>query len=287
MPEITPKTIKELRDKTGAGMGDCKNALIEAAGDMNAAIEILRKKGAASAAKRADRSAKEGLIVAMTSIDSKTAVICEVNCETDFVSRNAEFERYGRTITEVLMNTNIDTIEDLMAQKIGSDSVQGIHNEILTKFSENISIRRFSRIKTDGYISEYTHPGSKLAVLVEANVDNPTDSIKLKIRDIAMQVAAMNPMFIDRNEITKEKIEKELEIYRELAIAEGKKPEMADRIAEGKLNKFYQEQCLVEQTFVKDAAKTVKNILEEITAEFGSEVNVKSFKRFFLGEDID
>jgi elongation factor Ts len=287
MPEITPKAVKELRDKTLAGMADCKNALVEAGGDMNAAIEILRKKGAASAAKRADRSAKEGLVVAITSDDCKTAVICEINCETDFVSRNAEFERYGKIVAQVLMNTNVDTNEDLMTQKVDGDTVQGIHNEILTKFSENISIRRFARIRTEGYISEYTHPGSKLAVLVEANVNNPTDSIKAKIRDIAMQIAAMNPMFIDRNEISKEKIQKELEIYKELAITEGKKPEMADRIAEGKLNKFYQEQCLVEQTFVKDAGKTVKTILEEISTEYGSEVKIKSFKRFFLGEDLD
>jgi elongation factor Ts len=287
MAEITPQLVKSLRDKTGAGMGDCKNALVEAEGDMQTAIEILRKKGAASAAKRADRSAKEGMIYALVNKQSTKGVIVEVNSETDFVARNAKFEEYVKIVADTLLSSNAKTIEELMAEKVGSDTIQGLHNEILAKFSENISVRRFDSIVTENYVTSYIHTGSKLAVLIEASIQNPSEAAAELLHDIAMQVAAMNPLFIDRSQASQEKIQKEIEIYKELAIAEGKKPEMAERIAQGKLEKFFQEQCLVEQTFVKDGNKTIKNVLDEISADFGSEVKILKFVRYFLGEELD
>lgn len=287
MAEITPKMVKELREKTGAGMGDCKAALVDAEGDMKVAIEVLRKKGAASAAKRADRSAKEGIIGTATTSDNKTAAIVEVNSETDFVARNAIFEQYAKTVTDAALGNNIKTVEELMTVKVGDDTIQGMHNEILAKFSENISVRRIDRITSEGFISDYIHTGSKLGVLVEVSIPNPTEKAKLLIRDIAMQIAAMNPTFVDRSQASTEKIAKEIEIYKELAINEGKKPEMAERIAQGKLEKFFTDQCLVEQVFVKDGSKTVADVVKEISEDCGTEVKILSYRRYFLGEDLD
>jgi elongation factor Ts len=284
MSEITPLKVKELREKTGAGMGDCKSALTEANGDMNAAIEILRKKGAASASKRADRAANEGIVGALTSADGKLAVMVEVNCETDFVARNAEFEKYVSTVTQAYLDNEVNSEEELLNLKVGSDTIQGLHNEILAKFSEKIGIRRFAKIKSEGYVASYIHAGSKLAVLVEISASEPNEQIRASVRDIAMQIAAMNPQVIDRSQVSEETIGKEIEIYKELAIKEGKNPDIAERIAKGRLEKFYQESCLIEQTFVKDPNKVIKDVVNEISKVYGSEVKINSFLRFFLGE---
>jgi elongation factor Ts len=286
MANITPQMVKELRDKTGAGMGDCKNALTDSNGDMEKAIEILRKKGAASAAKRSDRSANEGLIASKVSADNKTAIILEVNCETDFVARNAEFVNYVSKISEALITNNVSSIDDLYKVSLGTLTVQDLHNEILAKFSEKIEIRRFEILKTGGFFADYIHAGSKLAVLVECNLSELNSKAFALLRDVAMQIAAMNPQFISRNDVSKEKTEKEIEIYKEFAINEGKKPEIADKIAIGKLEKFYQEQCLVEQTFVKDPGKVVNDVIKEISSEAGSEAKILKFRRYYLGEEL-
>lgn len=286
MTQITPQLVKSLRDKTGAGMGDCKNALNDANGDMEAAIEILRKKGAASATKRADRSANEGLVISKVSSDCKTAVIVEINCETDFVARNAEFERFINGVADALLIKDAKDVEELNNLAVGEITVKDLHNEMLAKFSEKMEIRRFDKIKSDGFIASYIHAGSKLSVLIETNLSNPNEEAVAKIRDIAMQVAAMNPMFICRDQVSKEKMDKEVEIYCEAAIAEGKKPEIAERVALGKLEKFYQEQCLVEQTFVKDPNKTINDVIKEIANLTGTDVKIKSFRRYFLGEEL-
>lgn len=287
MGQITPQLVKELREKTGAGMGDCKNALVEADGDLKAAIEILRKKGAASAAKRSDRSANEGIVTSKTNENSTEAAIVELNCETDFVARNAEFENYAETLVNTILKTKVNTLDELFAQKVSNDSIQGIHNEILAKFSENIAVRRFEYKKSNGYITNYIHPGSRLSVLVEVSCSNPNEKAIILIHDIAMQIAAMNPSYITREDVSAEHLQKEIEIYKELAINEGKKPEIAERIAQGRVEKFYQDQCLIEQAFVKDAAKTVKDVVAEISQEIGSEVKILSFRRYFLGESLD
>jgi elongation factor Ts len=286
MAQITPQMVKELRDKTGAGMGDCKNALVESNGDMQTAIEILRKKGAASAAKRSDRSANEGLITTRISKDNKSAIIVEVNCETDFVARNQAFVDYVNSIADALITNHVSTTDELLNVSLGTMTVLDLHNEILAKFSEKIEIRRFEKIKSEGYFADYIHAGSKLAVVVECNVPDLSEKGHSILRDIAMQIAAMNPQFIDRNDVSKDKIDKELEIYREFAVSEGKKPDIAEKIATGKLEKFYQEQCLTEQTFVKDPSKIVNDVIKELSQESAKEAKIISFKRFFLGEEL-
>lgn len=287
MADITPKLVKELRDKTGAGMGDCKKALVETGGDSEAAIEYLRKKGAASAAKRADRAANEGIIYAATTDDGKKGALLEINCETDFVAKNAEFIDYVQKVGDAYLNNDVENQDDLLASDAGGLKVQDLHNDILAKFSEKIEIQRFAKVVTDGFVTTYVHAGSKLAVLLEVSCSNPSDDAVSMIRDIAMQIAAMNPDYIDRNQVSKERIEKEKEIFREAAVAEGKKEEIADRIATGKLEKFYQENCLVEQVFVKDSKKNIGDVLKDISKEAGEDVTVKSFLRFFLGENAE
>ncbi|MFZ9761011.1 MAG: translation elongation factor Ts [Candidatus Kapaibacteriota bacterium] len=281
---ITPQMVKDLRDKTGAGMADCKKALDESQGNMEEAIEILRKRGAASAAKRADRSANEGIIIAKTSADGSKSVIVEVNCETDFVARNEEFVKYAEEIANALLNNDVKDEESLMAVNIGGKTLLDLHNEILAKFSEKIGVKRFEVIKAEGFVADYIHAGSRLGVLVETNIKNAVEEAKALLRDIAMQIAAMNPGYVKREDVQTGALEKEIEIYRDKAIQEGKNPEIADRIAKGQIEKFYQEQCLLEQSFVKDSKKTVNDILNEIAKLTGEQANVLSFRRYFLGE---
>jgi len=281
---ITPQMVKDLRDKTGAGMADCKKALDESQGNMEEAIEILRKRGAASAAKRADRSANEGIVIAKTSADGSKSVILEVNCETDFVARNEEFVKYAEEIANALLNSDATDEASLMAVNIGGKTLGDLHNEILAKFSEKIGLKRFEIIRAQGFVSDYIHAGSRLGVLVETNIKNAVDEAKALLRDIAMQIAAMNPAYVKREDVKTDALEKEIEIYRDKAIQEGKNPEIADRIAKGQIEKYYQEQCLLEQSFVKDSKKTVNDILTEIGKLTGEPASVISFRRYFLGE---
>ncbi len=284
MANITPQMVKTLRDKTGAGMADCKKALEENNGEIEAAIEFLRKKGAASAAKRADREAKEGAIIAKT--DGKKAVIVEVNSETDFVSKNAEFVEYANNVADALLTSDAKTLEELMQVKVGNNTVEQLHNDVLAKFSEKIEIRRFQSIKTEGHIESYIHLGNKLAVLIEASCGEMTDNAKDLLHDIAMQVAAMNPQYVDKSEVTAETLEKERQIYTEQAIAEGKKPEIAERIANGKIEKFFEDFCLMQQAFVKDPSKKVADVVKEIANECScSDLKITRFLRYALGEN--
>ncbi len=284
MAQITPQMVKELREKTGAGMGDCKKALTETDGDMTAAIDYLRKKGAASASKRADRAANEGSIGVLTDENNQTAVFVEVVCETDFVARNEGFQEFVEQATKVFLNSDAENIEDLMKLRVADDTVEELFNELLAKFSERIEIKRAEKIKTDGFLSAYVHAGNKLAVIVEISAANPNEKAASLVRDIAMQIAAMNPQFISRDDVDKEVIDKEVEIYKDMAVKEGKPEHIAERIANGKLEKFFQENCLLEQTFVKDSNKLVKDVVDEISKETGEDVKIKSFKRVFLGE---
>jgi elongation factor Ts len=281
---ITPQLVKDLREKTGAGMADCKKALEESGGEMQGAIEYLRKKGAATVAKRSDRSANEGLVVTKTTPDGMTAVIAEVNCETDFVARNEEFVQFVDQIAQSLLNARQHDMENIWDINTGTSTLKEMHNDILAKFSEKIELRRYERMTTDGFIADYIHTGSRLGVLVEIDAPNPNDKVRAYMRDIAMQIAAMNPMFANRENVTENVIEKEKEIYRQQAEQEGKKPEIAERVAAGRLEKFYQENCLVEQSFVKDSTKTVGDVLREISKEMGRDVKIRGFKRFMLGE---
>ncbi|MBK6291854.1 MAG: elongation factor Ts [Ignavibacteria bacterium] len=283
---ISAQTVKELREKTGAGMADCKKALEEAAGDMQAAIDWLRKRGAASVAKRADRDANEGIVVVKTSADGKTAAIVEVNCETDFVARNDEFVAFATAICDAILAQPITSEDQLWTIESNGKTLGNLRDEILAKFSEKIGLRRYERIATNGRVMEYTHAGSRLGVLVEFDGAAGSDEIKPLTRDVAMQVAAMQPMFVDRSQVNQEVLAKELEIYKQQAIEEGKKEDIAERVAQGRLGKFYEEQVLIEQTFVKDPSKKVSDIVAEIGKLSGGDVKVVSFVRYNLGDKV-
>jgi elongation factor Ts len=281
--DITSGMIKSLRDKTGAGMMDCKKALESAGGDMEAAIEYLRKKGAAVAAKRADRAAKEGMIVTRVTPDAKTGVIVEVNAETDFVGRSEDFVRFANAVAEGIEKQRPESLEKLLAMPLGSGkSVTQALDDLLAKVGEKIEVRRFQILASRaGVISAYTHLGSKIGVLVDIAGISPEAAKTGVGRDVAMQIAAMNPMVVNRTEIGTEMVERELDIYRTQAKNEGKPAQVVDRIATGKLEKFYQEVALLEQTFIKDPGKTVKEVL----AETGKDAAVAGFVRFHLGEE--
>jgi elongation factor Ts len=277
---ISASDVKALRDQTGAGMIDCKKALEEANGDFEKAVEILRKKGAAVAAKRADREAKEGIVATKVFDNNKKAVIVETNCETDFVSRSDDFKAFSEFVLNELLKKEYSSVDEFVnvtenAQKL---------NDILAKVGEKVSVTRFTYFSApNGYITSYIHTGSRLGVVVVFdNVANVTPELEVMAKDIAMQAAAMNPISVSREDVPQETIEKEIEIYKELLRKEGKPENMLDKIAQGKLNKFFQENCLLEQTFVKDNTKTVKQLIDEYNKAHNSDVKLVKFVRYDL-----
>lgn len=285
---ISPLDVKKLRDMTGAGMADCKKALDETNGDFDLAIEILRKKGAATAAKRADKEAKEGVVSAAVSDDNKSAVMVEVCCETDFVARNQEFSSFAKNLSAyILKNKPANNDEMLSGILADGKTVKNFLDELLGKFSENISIRRTSTINSDSaFITSYIHSGDKLGVLIVLSGSADQASTNALGRDLAMQVAAMNPSYTRRSDVSEEVIAKEKEIYSEQATNEGKPAEIAAKIAVGRLEKFYAENCLIEQSYVKDSAKTVTEVLKEFSQTAGKEITVDSFVRFNLSDNV-
>ncbi|TAE31393.1 MAG: elongation factor Ts [Candidatus Kapaibacterium sp.] len=282
---VTLDQVKDLREQTGAGMADCKKALDESQGDMQGAIEFLRKRGAASAAKRSDRTTNEGMIITKSSADGKKAVIVEINCETDFVARNEEFVNFAETIATTVLSHNPASEEALLSVDIGGKQLGDLMNEMLAKFSERIILKRYELLEAKtGAVVEYIHTGSKLGVLLEVTAAPTSDVLRSQMRDVAMQVAAMSPSFVRREEVDNTTLEKEKEIYTQQAIQQGKNPEIAAKVAQGRVEKYYQEFCLVEQTYVKDSGKTVQDVLKEMSATAGTTVDVVSFRRYFLGE---
>lgn len=280
---ISAAQVNELRKKTGAGMMDCKKALIEANGDFEKAIEILRKKGAAVAAKRAEKSANEGLVVTKLSDDNKSAAMAEVNCETDFVAKSDDFISFSNLVIERLFKTVPANIDELL----NDADIKNKLDEVMGKVGEKIEISRFTNDKTDkGLFVDYIHMGSKLGVIVQFdNVDKAIDELQAIGKDIAMQVAAMRPISVYREEVEKDVIEKEIDIYKELARKEGKPEQILEKIAVGKLNKFYQENCLAEQAFIKDNSKSVKDLIAEFNKKNETQVKIANFKRFHLGDE--
>lgn len=281
---ITPQMVKELRESTGAGMADCKKALEETQGNFEEAVEYLRKKGAASAAKRADREANEGLVLTAANSDNTKAVLVEVTCETDFVAKNADYISYVETVANTLLNSDVTTKEELLNLKAGNETIQDLHNGILAKFSEKIDINRVVVYHSAGYIESYIHGGSKLGVLLDVSSNKLSDSSKQTVKDIAMQIAAMRPIAVDRNGVDSATLDKEKEIYIEQAIQEGKKADIAEKVAMGRVEKFYKESCLIEQVFVKDSKKTITDLLKEISSEIGEEFKINRFERISIGE---
>ena len=273
---ISAKDVKKLRDITGVGMMDCKKALTETNGDFEAAIDLLRKKGQKVAAKRAEKEAKEGLIVTAVSNDNKMGVIAEVNCETDFVARGDDFSSFANKVAEIALSEKPADLDALKALKFDDkDTVESATLALTGRVGEKVDIRRFALNSSDGTIVPYVHPGSRLGVLVEIlGNGNATDAG----RDVAMQVAALNPVATRSDEVPAEIKEKEMEIAREAARNEGKPENIIDRIAEGKLNRYYKDNVLIEQPFVKDSSLTVKEMLKQ------ADVDVRGFLRFALGD---
>ncbi len=273
MAEITAQDVNKLRSMTGAGMMDCKKALTEAGGDFEKAIEILRKKGQKVSASRSDKDAKEGSVFVKTSDDKKEAVLIALNCETDFVAKNEEFQALGKLIAETAFNKKPATKEALLAEKAGALTLNDKITELVGKIGEKIEVKEYVRMTGEAVVP-YIHAGSKLGVLVSlkgVNGKDVTDAGK----DVGMQIAAMNPVAVDEKSVDKTVIEKELEIAKAQILAEGKPENMVEKIAQGKLNKFFKEATLVHQIFVKDNSKTVAQYLDSISKG----LTVAEFKR--------
>jgi elongation factor Ts len=270
---ITAADINKLRQQTGAGMMDCRKALTESNGDFESAIDYLRKKGQKVAALRGDREAKEGVVIAKTTADNKTGFIINVSCETDFVSKNAEYVAFANSIMEAAITNDVKSIDELNSIKIGDDTVADKLNEQVAKIGEKISVSKFERVEAE-FVSAYIHGANRMGVLVSFN-KNAGDAGK----DIAMQIAAMNPIAVDQSSVAPEVIAREKNIALEQVKLEGKPAEMAEKIAMGKINKFFKDSTLLAQPFVKDANKSVSDYLKSIDTD----LKVVEFKRVALG----
>ena len=267
---ITAAQVKGLREKTGAGMMDCKKALVESGGDEEKAVMYLREKGLSKAAKKAGRATSEGLITPYISEDGKTAVISELLCETDFVAKGDDFKAFAAALSEKIADLDVTTgsADDLPAE------VADV-TDLIAKLGENMGVGRFAKISTDGVLGIYLHSNNKLAAIVELTGTDDTELAK----DIAMHAAAMNPACITSDELPQETLEKEKALYLKQAMDEGKPENIAEKIVTGRLNKFFKEVCLVEQSFIKDDKQTIKQILNGAA--------VASFQRLALGEKAE
>src|SRR5687768_3347636 len=277
---ITAAEINKLRQQTGAGMMDCRKALVESNGDFEAAIDYLRKKGQKVAALRGDREAKEGVVIAKTTADNKTGIIINLACETDFVSKNAEFVAFAQSIIDLAIEKNVKSVEELNSQQLNGATVADKVNDQVAKIGEKISVSRFERIEAEG-VAAYIHGAYRMGVLVGLNKNTP-QALEAG-RDVAMQIAAMNPVAVDPQSVPAETVERERAIVTEQISADpkmaGKPSEMIAKIADGKLNAFFKEQTLIAQTFVKDGTKSVGDYLKSVDGS----LKVTSFKRVSLG----
>ncbi len=286
MAQVNVELIKRLREKTGAGFTDCKNALEAVQGDLDAAVEYLRQRGAAIAAKRADRIAREGVVLAETTPDGQRAALLELNCETDFVARNEKFLEFAQAILRTLLDVQPRSEEELWNTDVGGKTLGNWRDEMLAKVGEKIELRRYELLTTDGHLVAYVHAGSRLATVVETEPANPPQGLRPLLRDLAMQVAAMQPLYVRREEVSPEIVERERELYRQQALSEGKPEAVAQRIAEGKLEKFFQEQCLLEQAYIRDPSRTVAEVLQSAAQQHGVPLRVRRFWRYLLGEAV-
>ena len=276
---VTASQVKELREKTGAGMMDCKKVLTETDGDMEKAIELLRERGIAKAAKKSSRVAAEGLVAAYVSDDKKVGAVVEVNAETDFVSKNDEFKTFVNDVARQIVEKNPANVEELLAQPSIAESdktVQEVLTNKIATIGENMTIRRFERFESTGIVASYIHGEGKIGVLVD--MENATPELA---KDICMQIAAAKPEFLNREAVTSERVAKEMEILKAQAINEGKPAEIAEKMVQGRINKFYGEICLLEQPFVKDPDVKINKLLESKGAI------INTFARLEKGEGIE
>lgn len=274
--QITAADVNKLRQQTGAGMMDCKKALTEANGDFEAAIDYLRKKGAKVAASRQDRESNEGVVIAKTTADGKRGVIVEFNCETDFVAKNADFVSFANSIADLAIEKNPASLEELVNLDLNGEKLSDTIISQTGKIGEKVGVSKYESITGEKVIA-YIHGNYRLGVLVALSA-NPASAEEVG-KDVAMQIAAMNPVAIDKGDVDAKTIERELEIAKDVIRAEGKPEEMVEKIAAGKLNKFYKDSTLLNQEFVKDSSKTVAQFLNDV--EKG--LTVTAFKRVQLG----
>ena len=289
---ISAKDVKALREKTGVGMMECKKALVEAEGDMDKAVEFLREKGLATAQKKASRVAAEGLCKTLVTEDGKSAVVVEVNSETDFVAKNADFQAFVKAVVNQALTTKATDMEGFMAEAWNEDASKTVNDALTEKISvigEKLSIRRFEKIVTDGCVVSYIHGGGRIGVLVVADTDVVNDEIKAALKNVAMQVAAMSPKYVSRQEVAQDYLDHEKEIL--LAQAKKENPEKPDNIIEkmiiGRLNKELKEICLLDQVYVQDSDLTVAKYVDKVAKENGANVTVTKFVRFETGEGLE
>jgi elongation factor Ts len=290
MAGFTAKDVKELREKTGAGMMDCKKALTENNGDIEQAVDFLRAKGLAAAAKKASRIAAEGLIGAV--VEGNVGAVVEINCETDFVAKNDDFKSFVNTIANHLVTSTASDVEALKNEKIGSNTVAEIVQELTLKIGEKIDIRRFSKrtLSGEGKIGSYVH-GGKLGVLVEVATDNAEvakkDEFLELVNDLCLHTAASDPKFLKADEIDEDFKKREAEVYEAQLKEQGKPENMIPNIIKGKLNKLASEVCLLEQKFVKNPDLTISKLVKEVEAKVGASITINGFSKLNLGEGIE
>lgn len=288
---ITAQMVKDLREKTGAGMMDCKKALNETNGNMDEAVEFLRKNGEAKAVKKAGRIAAEGIVMADV-VDDKAAAIVEVNSETDFVAKNDEFKDFVANVVKQALATSSADMDAFLAETWVADASQTVKDALVAKIArigENLNIRRFEKLESDGCIVSYIHGGGRIGVLVDADTDVVNDEVKKCLRNVAMQIAAMTPKYVSREEVSQEYLDKEKEIL--LAQAKQENPNKPENIIEkmiiGRLNKELKEVCLLDQVYVQDGDLTVGKYVEKVAKENGANLSIKRFIRFETGEGIE
>jgi len=291
MANITAKMVKDLREKTGAGMMDCKKALVEANGDLEKAIEVLRKNGLASADKKGSRNAAEGVVNVTVSDDYKTATISEINCETDFVAKNSDFQNFVTETTEQIQKTEPADVDTLLNSEFKGAKFEEELKTIIAKIGENIVVRRFDSVKTDenGVLNGYVHMGGKVGVIVGAACDKPetAEAIKDALKDIAMHAAAMKPRYLNPEAIPAEDIEKEVEIAKAQLIKEGKPEKVIEHIIPGKIARFEKDNCLTKQEYVKAEKKeSVEEFLNNLAKKAGGEAKLVEYIRFEMGEGL-
>lgn len=288
---VTPQMIKQLREATAAGMLDCKKALTASDGDMDGAIEFLRKKGLSKAAKVADKVAAEGVINLTIADDFKSGTLIEVNCETDFVAKNENFQGFADEMTDLIHTEEFADMESFQAHSFGGVSFEERMGEAVAKVGEKIEVRRFDSFKVDenGVVNGYLHANGRVGVVVAAACDSAktAEAVREFVRDIAMHAAAMNPSYLDESQIPEEVIAKEREIAKEQLLKEGKPEAMLEKILPGKIKRFVNDNTLAGQAFVKDDKKSVQQALEAAAKEAGGTAKLEGFARFEVGEGIE
>ena len=286
MADITASMVKELREMTGAGMMECKKALVEAEGDMDKAVDVLRTRGLAAVAKKAGRATNEGTVMAIVSADGKAGAVVELNCETDFVGMNDKFKAYAEKIAQAALATKPADIEALKAAEFEGETVEAIVTDAIHTLGENIQLSRFA-VEEGGAVASYIHGGGKIGVLVTFDVegiDAASDDFKKYGRDVAMQVAAAAPVAANREAVDPAVVEHEKSIYMAQAAESGKPEAIQEKMATGRLEKFFKENTLTEQAFVKNPDQSVADYTAEVAKSLGGTISIKGFQRFVLGE---